>query len=92
MDHYTLVQDFVVLLLAAGLAGLLCKRMGLSAIVGYLLAGSTAGFPLLARVELATPMNPFPSRFSVGPAASAVGADACRLPLICLGHRPALDH
>src|SRR5688500_1855713 len=38
MDHYTLVQVFVVLLLAAGLAGMLCKRIVLSAIVGYLLA------------------------------------------------------
>lgn len=43
MDHYTLVQDFVVLLLAAGLAGMLCKRIGLSAIVGYLLAGIAIG-------------------------------------------------
>jgi len=43
MDHYTLVQDFVVLLLAAGLAGMLCKRVGLSAIVGYLLAGIVIG-------------------------------------------------
>lgn len=43
MNHYTLVQDFFVLLLAAGLAGLLCKRIGLSAIVGYLLAGIVIG-------------------------------------------------
>lgn len=43
MDHYTLVQDFVVLLLAAGLAGMLCKRIGLSAIVGYLVAGIVIG-------------------------------------------------
>jgi CPA2 family monovalent cation:H+ antiporter-2 len=43
MDHYTLVHDFVVLLLAAGLAGMLCKRIGLSAIVGYLLAGIVIG-------------------------------------------------
>jgi CPA2 family monovalent cation:H+ antiporter-2 len=43
MNHYTLVQDFVVLLLAAGLAGMLCKRIGLSAIVGYLLAGIVIG-------------------------------------------------
>ena len=43
MHHYTLVQDFVVLLLAAGLAGLLCRRVGLSAIVGYLLAGVVIG-------------------------------------------------
>lgn len=43
MEHYTLVQDFVVLLLAAGLAGTLCKRIGLSAIVGYLLAGIVIG-------------------------------------------------
>lgn len=43
MHHYTLVQDFVVLLLAAGLAGLLCRRVGLSAIVGYLLVGIVIG-------------------------------------------------
>ncbi|HEY1108473.1 MAG TPA: cation:proton antiporter, partial [Opitutaceae bacterium] len=43
MDHYTLVQDFVVLLLAAGLAGMMCKRVGLSAIVGYLVAGIVIG-------------------------------------------------
>lgn len=43
MDHYTLVQDFVILLLAAGLAGMLCRRIGLSAIVGYLLAGIVIG-------------------------------------------------
>lgn len=43
MNHYTLVQDFVVLLLAAGLAGMLCKRIGLSAIVGYLIAGIVIG-------------------------------------------------
>ncbi len=43
MDHYTLVHDFVILLLAAGLAGMLCKRIGLSAIVGYLIAGIVIG-------------------------------------------------
>lgn len=43
MDPYTLVQDFAVLLLAAGLAGILCKRIGLSAIVGYLIAGIVIG-------------------------------------------------
>ncbi len=43
MDHFTLVHDFVILLLAAGLAGMLCKRVGLSAIVGYLLAGIAIG-------------------------------------------------
>lgn len=43
MHHYPLLQDFVVLLLAAGLAGMLCKRIGLSAIVGYLLAGIVIG-------------------------------------------------
>ncbi len=43
MDHFTLVQNFVVLLLAAGLAGMVCKRIGPSAIVGYLLAGILIG-------------------------------------------------
>lgn len=43
LDHYTLVHDFFILLLAAGLAGMLCKRIGLSAIVGYLIAGIVIG-------------------------------------------------
>lgn len=43
MDGINLIQDFAILLLAAGLAGSLCKRLGLSVIVGYLLAGMVIG-------------------------------------------------
>lgn len=62
MNHYTLVQDFVVLLLAAGLAGMLCKRLGLSAIVGYLLAGIVIGpssppFSLITDTEHITQLS-----------------------------------
>ena len=39
----SLVQDIAVLLLAAAAAGLLCKRLGLSVIVGYLVAGIAIG-------------------------------------------------
>jgi CPA2 family monovalent cation:H+ antiporter-2 len=39
----TLVKDIAFVLLAAGAAGLLCKRLGLSVIVGYLLAGIVIG-------------------------------------------------
>ncbi|GAB5561851.1 MAG: cation:proton antiporter [Synoicihabitans sp.] len=43
MDGLTLLQDLAVVLLAAGIAGLLCRRVGLSVIVGYLLAGVLIG-------------------------------------------------
>lgn len=37
------MQDLAIALLAAGVAGLLCKRIGLSVIVGYLTAGVVIG-------------------------------------------------
>jgi CPA2 family monovalent cation:H+ antiporter-2 len=43
MTTITLVRDMAVVLLAAGIAGVICKRMGLSVIVGYLLAGIVIG-------------------------------------------------
>lgn len=43
MQDFNLIQDFAILLLAAGVAGMLCKRLGLSAIVGYLVAGIVIG-------------------------------------------------
>lgn len=43
MQGVDLIQDFATLLLAAGVAGVLCKRIGLSVIVGYLLAGLAIG-------------------------------------------------
>jgi monovalent cation:H+ antiporter-2, CPA2 family len=43
MDGYDLIQDLAIALLAAGLAGALCKRAGLSVVVGYLIAGIIIG-------------------------------------------------
>lgn len=43
MDGINLIQDLTVVLLGAGVAGALCKRIGLSVIVGYLLAGIILG-------------------------------------------------
>ncbi|MCC6415431.1 MAG: cation:proton antiporter [Opitutaceae bacterium] len=43
MDGINFIQDLAVVLLAAGLAGVLCKRIGLSVIVGYLSAGMLIG-------------------------------------------------
>jgi CPA2 family monovalent cation:H+ antiporter-2 len=40
-----LIQDLAVVLLAAGLSGWLCKRLGISVIVGYLAAGIIVGTP-----------------------------------------------
>jgi CPA2 family monovalent cation:H+ antiporter-2 len=38
-----LIQDLAIVLLAAGVAGTLCRRFGLSVIVGYLVAGMVIG-------------------------------------------------
>ncbi|MEO6993411.1 MAG: cation:proton antiporter [Lacunisphaera sp.] len=43
MEGIELIRDFAVLLLAAGAAGLAAKRLGLSVIVGYLVAGIIVG-------------------------------------------------
>lgn len=42
-DGINFIQDLAIVLLAAGLAGALCKRIGLSVIVGYLAAGLCIG-------------------------------------------------
>ena len=39
----SLIQDLAIVLLAAGLVGVLCRRLGLSVIVGYLVAGMIIG-------------------------------------------------
>lgn len=43
MDAINLIQDLAIVLLAAGAAGALCRRAGLSVVVGYLLAGIVIG-------------------------------------------------
>lgn len=43
MDGIGLIQDLAIVLLAAGVAGTLCRRFGLSVIVGYLVAGTIIG-------------------------------------------------
>lgn len=43
MEGIGLIQDLAVVLLFAGAAGVLCKRVGLSVIVGYLAAGMLIG-------------------------------------------------
>ena len=43
MEGLLVLQDFAVVLLVAGVAGLLFRRLGLSAVVGYLVAGIVVG-------------------------------------------------
>lgn len=43
MDGINLIQDLGIVLLVAGAAGMLCRRIGLSVIVGYLVAGAIIG-------------------------------------------------
>ena len=42
-EHITFIQDLAILLLASMLAGVFCKRVGLSPVAGYLLAGIGLG-------------------------------------------------
>ncbi|MDR0352448.1 MAG: cation:proton antiporter, partial [Opitutaceae bacterium] len=55
-EGITLIKDLGTLLVAAGAAGIICKRLGLSVIVGYLVAGIVIGphsppFSLIAEEE-----------------------------------------
>lgn len=43
MDGINFLQDLAIVLLAAGLVGFLCKRLQLSVVVGYLVAGILIG-------------------------------------------------
>lgn len=43
MAELNLLQDLAILLVAAGLAGWICQRIGLSSVVGFLLAGILIG-------------------------------------------------
>lgn len=43
MDGIGLIQDLAIVLLAAGVVGTLCRHLGLSVIVGYLVAGTVIG-------------------------------------------------
>ncbi|MDR0533835.1 MAG: cation:proton antiporter [Verrucomicrobiales bacterium] len=59
-----LLQDFAVVLVFAGIAGLLFRRFGLSAIVGYLIAGMIIGphtppFSLVGDVERVHTLSQF---------------------------------
>ena len=56
MDGINFIQDLAIVLLSAGIAGSLCRRIGLSVIVGYLLAGIVIGpytppFPLILDIQ-----------------------------------------
>lgn len=52
-----LIQDFAILLLAAVLAAFLCKRINLSPVVGYLLAGVIIGTPQITFVQVTDPQR-----------------------------------
>ncbi len=43
MEGLNLIQDLGIVLLAAGIAGSICRRLGLSVVVGYLVAGIFVG-------------------------------------------------
>jgi monovalent cation:H+ antiporter-2, CPA2 family len=56
MEGINFIQDLAIVLLGAGIAGSLCKRVGLSVVFGYLLAGIVIGpytppFPLVLDVQ-----------------------------------------
>jgi CPA2 family monovalent cation:H+ antiporter-2 len=74
MDGLSLLQDLALVLLAAGVAGALCRKLGLSVIVGYLVAGIIIGpFNLpftyiqdLARVQTLSQIGLVFLMFSIG--------------------------
>jgi monovalent cation:H+ antiporter-2, CPA2 family len=43
MEGLNLIQDLAIVLLSAGIAGAICRRLGLSVVVGYLVAGIIVG-------------------------------------------------
>ena len=53
MGELTLVQDLAIVTLIAGVAGLLCQRLGLSNVLGFLLAGILVGphSPIVASIS-----------------------------------------
>lgn len=56
MEGYHLIQDLAVILAVAGAAGWVCQRIGLSVVVGFLVAGMVIGphtppFALVTEVE-----------------------------------------
>ncbi|HXA14903.1 MAG TPA: cation:proton antiporter, partial [Opitutaceae bacterium] len=56
MHGIDFIQDLAVIFVAASLAGWVCQRLGLSAVVGYLAAGILAGpktvlWPLVVNVD-----------------------------------------
>ncbi len=65
MDGINLIQDLAIVLLAAGFAGALCKRIGLSVIVGYLAAGILIG-PYTPPFSFITDINSIQTLSQVG--------------------------
>lgn len=69
-----LIQDLAVVLIAAGLSGWLCKRLGISVIVGYLAAGILVGTPQITfpyvtdagRIQLLAQLGLIFLMFSIG--------------------------
>lgn len=74
MDGINFIQDLAVVLLAAAVAGSICRRVGLSVIVGYLLAGMVVGpytppFSLVldvARIEMLSQIGLIFLMFAIG--------------------------
>jgi CPA2 family monovalent cation:H+ antiporter-2 len=69
-----LIQDLAVVLIAAGLSGWVCKRLGISVIVGYLAAGILVGTPQITfpyvtdagRIQLLAQLGLVFLMFSIG--------------------------
>ncbi|TVR51852.1 MAG: hypothetical protein EA425_06160 [Puniceicoccaceae bacterium] len=56
MDELELIRDLALILVSAGLAGMICRWLGVSVVLGYLAAGVVVGpfaqiFPTVAKVE-----------------------------------------
>lgn len=65
MEGIHLIQDLAIVLLAAGVAGSICRRFGLSVVVGYLLAGIVVG-PFTPPVSLISDIDRIQTLAQVG--------------------------
>ena len=74
MEAISFIQDLAIILATAGMAGWLCQRMGLSSVVGYLVAGVVVGpftppFALvhdIPRIEVLSQLGLVFLMFSIG--------------------------
>ena len=65
MQGFYFIQDLAVILAVAGVVGWICKRLGLSVVVGFLVAGMVVG-PFTPRLALVTNLDRIQTLAQIG--------------------------